>query len=260
MERLQKFLARSGVASRRRAEQLILAGRVTVNGGVVSGLGVKVDPGTDVVAVDGVTVAPPAALRYVLLNKPAGVVTTLDDPQGRRTVAEFVPPDAPRLFPVGRLDYNTTGLLLLTNDGELAHALMHPRFHVPKTYEAVVRGVPDQADVERLRTGVRLDDGTTAPAAVQVTPLGPHKAKVTLTIHEGRKRQVRRMLSAVGHPVETLARTAYGPLTDEGLPVGAVRELTVKEVAALKAAVRSAGPSGAAGHKEQEIPPSTAGE
>lgn len=242
MERLQKFLARAGVASRRRAEELIRLGRVAVNGETVTDLGVKVDPARDAVTVDGETVQPPRAYRYVLLNKPAGVVTTLADPQGRRTVAEFVPPDAPRLFPVGRLDYNTTGLLLLTNDGELAHALMHPRYHVPKTYRALVDGVPDLADVERLRAGVRLDDGMTAPAEVSVSPAGPDTAVVTLTIREGRKRQVRRMLSAVGHPVRTLARIAFGPLTDEGLPIGSTRELSPAEVEALRAAIAAQEP------------------
>ena len=239
-ERVQKFLARAGVASRRRAEELIREGRVRVNGEVVSSLSLKVDPDSDTVTFDGARVTAPDSLHYVLLNKPAGVVTTLDDPQGRPSVAQYVSADGPRLFPVGRLDQNTTGLLVLTNDGELAHALMHPRYHVPKTYQAVVAGVPDQDDLRRLRIGIDLDDGRTAPADVRCLEGEDDSCTLLLTLHEGRKRQVRRMLSAVGHPVLSLARVGYGPLTLEGLVEGETRELTEPEIEALRLAAGGA--------------------
>jgi pseudouridine synthase len=237
-ERLQKFLSRAGVASRRAAETMILAGRVSVNGAVLSELGIKVVAGTDEVRVDGVAVELPAASWYVMLNKPAGVVTTLDDPQGRATVAQYIPDGAPRLFPVGRLDFATTGLLLLTNDGELAHALMHPRHHVPKVYHAEVDGVPDAQDLRRLREGIDLDDGRTAPATAAVVERGKNRSVVEITLREGRKRQVRRMLSAVGHPVRQLSRIAYGPLPLGTLAEGSVRVLNTDEVDALRAATR----------------------
>lgn len=237
-ERLQKFLSRAGVASRRAAEELILAGRVTVNGTVVSILGEKIVAGCDQVAVDGTRIEPPAALWYLMLNKPAGVVTTLDDPQGRPTVARFIPAGAPRLFPIGRLDYATTGLLLLTNDGEFAHLMMHPRHHVPKVYRAEVDGVPDAADLRQLREGVELDDGRTAPASARIVERTPGRALVEMTLHEGRKRQVRRMLSAVGHPVRMLRRVAYGPVSLGQLAEGSVRALRDDEVRVLRAAAK----------------------
>lgn len=235
-ERLQKFLARAGVASRRAAEEMIVAGRVMVNGSVVRTLGEKVVAGRDEVRADGHLVQPPATLWYLLLNKPAGVVTTLDDPQERPTVARFIPDGAPRLFPIGRLDYATTGLLLLTNDGEFAHLMMHPRHHVPKVYRAEVDGVPDAADLRQLREGVDLDDGRTAPASARVVERGAGRAIVEMTLREGKKRQVRRMLSAVGHPVRMLKRIAYGPVSLGQLAEGSVRALRDDEVAALRAA------------------------
>jgi pseudouridine synthase len=235
-ERLQKFLSRAGVASRRAAEELILAGRVSVNGAVVRTLGEKVDPASDAVSVDGRPVTAAENPIYLLLNKPVGFVTTLEDPQGRPTVASFIPSDGPRLFPVGRLDLGTSGLLLLTNDGELAHLLMHPRYHVPKTYRAQVDGVPDAGDLTRLREGVQLDDGTTSPAEAQLERVTNDSAVVVLTLREGRKRQVRRMLSAVGHPVRTLERIGYGPLEIGDLSPGEVRVLSRDEVEALRAA------------------------
>ena len=235
-ERLQKFLSRAGVASRRAAEEMMLAGRVSVNGEVVTGLGTKIVAGADEIRVDGRVVQPPQELVYLMLNKPAGVMTTLDDPQGRPTVAGFVPEGAPRLFPVGRLDYATTGLLLLTNDGELAHALMHPRHHVSKLYRVEVDGVPNQADLRQLRDGVELDDGLTAPAEVRLLEKRPRRAVVEITLREGRKRQVRRMFSAVGHPVRSLMRIAYGPLPLGTLAEGSVRELGGEEVRALREA------------------------
>jgi 23S rRNA pseudouridine2605 synthase len=226
--RLNAFLARAGVASRRRADELIKAGRVTVDG----------EPGqlnTDVgardrVEVDG-TLVEQQPLRYVLLHKPSGVVTTARDPQGRPTVVELVP-DEPRVVPVGRLDADTTGALLLTNDGPLAHRLAHPRYGVEKTYVAEVEGEPDDEALQRLRDGVELDDGPTAPA--KACRLGP--ARVELVIHEGRKHQVKRMLAAVGHPVTQLHRSAYAGLTLEGVDAGSWRELELVEVTRLREA------------------------
>jgi len=234
-ERIAKYLSRSGIASRRASEELVAEGRVSVNGTVITEPGTKIVPGVDEVRVDGLLVEPPAEFEYLMLNKPMGVVTTLDDPQGRPTIVRFLPPGLPRVFPVGRLDYTTTGLLLLTNDGELAHLLMHPRHNVPKVYHAVVEGVPDEGDLRRLRDGVELDDGPTSPAEARVLERRARTAAVEITLREGRKRQVRRMLSAVGHPVIALSRVAYGPLTLGDLPEGAARRLDPAEVDALRA-------------------------
>ena len=228
--RLNAFLARAGVASRRRADELIKAGRVTVNG--EPGQLNTVVGARDRVEVDGRQVER-QRLRYVLLHKPAGVLTTASDPQGRPTVVELVPGE-PRVVPVGRLDADTTGALLLTNDGELAHRLAHPRYGVEKTYVAEVEGDPDEAALQRLRDGLELDDGLTAPARAR--RLG--RGRVELVLHEGRKHQVKRMLAAVGHPVERLHRSAYAGLTLEGLEPGACRELEPSEVAELSEAAR----------------------
>jgi 23S rRNA pseudouridine2605 synthase len=225
--RLNAYLARAGVASRRGAEKLILAGRVRVNG-ELAGLTTFVDP-RDAVEVDGRPIEP-EPLTYVLLHKPAGVVTTARDPQGRPTVVGLVGHER-RVVPVGRLDADTTGALLLTNDGPLAHRLMHPRFEVDKVYEADVEGEPDDEALRRLAGGVELEDGLTAPARVQ--RLGP--SLVELVIHEGKKHQVKRMLAAVGHPVRRLHRKVYAGLTLEGLAPGEWRELTSNEVERLRA-------------------------
>ena len=233
--RLNAWLARAGVASRRGADELIKAGRVTVNG----------EPGqlntfvaaNDVVRLDGRALER-QRLAYVLLNKPAGVVTTARDPQGRPTVVGLVG-HASRVVPVGRLDAETTGALLLTNDGALAHRLAHPRYGVEKVYVAEVEGRPSDETLARLASGVTLDDGPTAPARVR--RLGP--ATVELAIHEGRNRQVRRMLDAVGHPVRTLHRSGYGPLTVEGLEPGAWRELGSAEVEKLASSGRGSATS-----------------
>jgi len=225
--RLNAFLARAGLASRRRADELIKAGRVTVNG--EPGQLNTVVGARDRVEVDGREVAR-QPLRYVLLHKPSGVVTTARDPQRRPTVVELVPHE-PRVVPVGRLDADTTGALLLTNDGQLAHRLAHPRYGVEKTYVAVVEGDPDDAALRELREGVELDDGRTAPARAR--RLGP--GRVELVLHEGRKHQVKRMLAAVGHPVTRLHRSAYAGLTLEGLEPGACRELEPSEVKQLGA-------------------------
>lgn len=225
--RLNAYLARAGVASRRAADDLIKAGRVTVNG-APGQLNTFVES-RDRVEVDGTPVAL-QRLAYVLLHKPAGVVTTARDPQGRRTVVDLVPHET-RVVPVGRLDADTTGALLLTNDGPLAHRLAHPRYGVEKVYEADVEGEPDDATLQRLRDGIDLDDGPTAPA--RVTRLAP--SRIELVLHEGRNRQVRRMLDAVGHPVTRLHRATYAGLTLEGLEPGQWRELEPSEVDALRA-------------------------
>jgi len=229
-ERLQKFLARSGIASRRKSEELIAAGRVMVNGVVVEELGTKVVPG-DVVWLDGKPVDP-EPLEYHLLNKPTGYLSAVSDSRGRGTVIDLVPSNA-RLFPVGRLDSDTTGLIILTNDGYLAHGLMHPRFEVDKVYRAEVNGELSEADFDSLRRGIILEDGPTWPAEVRLTGKTKTGSIVELVIHEGRKRQVRRMLEAVGHPVRSLHRKRYAMLTDDGLAPGDSRPLTGEEIDSL---------------------------
>jgi len=226
--RLNRFLAAAGLGSRRAVEELIAAGRVTVNGepGLLT---TTVEEGDDV-RLDG-TALGREARRWVLLHKPAGVVTTARDPQGRPTVVGLVP-GGPRLFPVGRLDRETTGALLLTNDGELAHRLMHPSMGVEKVYIAEIEGTPDAAALTRLRGGVELEDGMTAPARVRVLAPG----RIELRLHEGKNRQVRRMCAAVGHPVRRLHRSEYAGLTLGGLAEGEWRDLTPKEVQALQKA------------------------
>lgn len=235
--RLQRFLARAGVASRRGSEDLMTAGRVAVNGVVVRELGAKVDPRRDVVTVDGRDVRPDGTAAWYALNKPSGYVTTMSDPQGRPTVASLMPAEAPAgLFPVGRLDRDTTGLLLLTSDGDLGHALLHPRHHVWKTYRAIVDGEPSAADLESLAGGIRLDDGVTAPAKVSLVWSDGVRAEVEIALREGRKRQVKRMLSAVGHPVRELRRIAFGPVGLGDLAEGEARLLTEHEIGALREA------------------------
>jgi 23S rRNA pseudouridine2605 synthase len=229
-ERLQKILAQAGLGSRRACEELIAAGRVRVNGTRAT-LGDRADPESDLVEVDGAAIGVRQGLVHYLLNKPAGVVTTADDPQGRPTVVDLVAADA-RVYPVGRLDADTEGLLLLTNDGELAHRLTHPSFGVDKEYLAVVEGTPSRGAVRRLREGVELEDGVTAPAKVSL--VDPHTLRIT--IHEGRNRQVRRMCAAVGHPVRRLVRTRIGPLAERRLAPGEWRALTQAEVRALERA------------------------
>ena len=235
-ERLQKMLASLGFGSRRACEELIVAGRVRVNGERAQ-LGRRIDLTSDTVEVDGVPVGVRPGLVYYLLNKPVGVVTTATDPLGRRTVVDLVP-ERPRVFPVGRLDADSEGLLILTNDGELAQRLSHPSFGVDKEYLAQVEGKPSPGALRRLREGVQLDDGLTAPASVAAVSPG----LLRLVIHEGRNRQVRRMCAAVGHPVVRLVRTRIGPLADRRLPPGRWRELSVAELRTLAEAARPAGP------------------
>src|SRR5687767_5557876 len=240
--RLQKVLSQAGIASRRAAEKLIAEGRVTVNGQTVREMGVKADPAVDDVRVDGSRVKTAQRQRYILLYKPAGFVTTRSDPQRRRTVIELLRGVREYVYPVGRLDYDTEGLLLLTNDGDLAAMLTHPRHGVERTYEARVAGIPDEAAVERLRRGIPLDGKRTLPA--DVTLLNPGRSgdgTLRLTIREGRNRQVRRMCDAVGHPVRALIRIRIGPLQDRRLKPGEWRELSDVEVKALRGVVVARG-------------------
>ena len=232
--RLQKLLARAGLGSRRTVEDLIAEGRVTVNGEVAE-LGRRADAETDRIEVDGARIGLRSDTVWYLLNKPAGVVTTASDPQGRPTVVELVP-DEPRVFPVGRLDADTEGLLLLTNDGDATHRLTHPSYGVEKEYLAHVAGTPSRGALRRLREGVDLDDGPTAPA--KVSAVAPDV--VRLVIHEGRNRQVRRMCDAVGHPVQRLVRVRIGPIRDQHLAPGSWRALEPAEIRALERAASGA--------------------
>jgi len=236
---LQKILAQAGYGSRRVCEQLILQGRVRINGQVVTQLGVQADPQCDVIEVDGKRVQLSEEHTYILLHKPAGVVTTRRDAHAARTVMDLLQGVTAAVFPVGRLDADTTGALLLTDDGELAYRLTHPRYGVPKTYLVEVRGEVGEEALRRLREGVLLEDGMTAPAQVQKVRYlaGRGTTLLRLTIHEGRKRQVKRMCMAVGHPVVRLHRERFGHLTLHQLPVGAWRYLTDEEIVALRRAV-----------------------
>ena len=239
-ERLQKILSGAGVASRRAAERLMAEGRVSVNGTVVRELGTKADPEADDIRVDGRAIRRATRRLYFLLNKPRGYVTTRSDPEGRRTVLDLLAGVREYVFPVGRLDYDSEGLLLLTNDGDLAARLTHPSHEVPREYHARIRGVPDAHAVRRLSQGIVLDGRRTAPATIRVLEEGlgddGTQALLSLTLHEGRTRQVRRMCEAVGHPVVRLRRVRIGPISDPALPLGAYRALTAREVAALKKA------------------------
>jgi pseudouridine synthase len=243
MERLQKILSQAGVASRRAAEKLMAEGRVSVNGTTVREMGTKADPATDDIRVDGRRIKSAQVLRYILLNKPVGYVTTRSDPQRRPTVIDLLRGVREYVYPVGRLDYDTEGLLLLTNDGDLAARLAHPRHGVERTYEARVAGVPDAEAIERLRTGIPLDGRRTLPADVTRLQRGRPSSSLrtgrdrdgvlVMTIREGRNRQVRRMCEAVGHPVRALTRTRIGPISDRRLKPGQWRDLTVEEIRAL---------------------------
>jgi 23S rRNA pseudouridine2605 synthase len=240
-ERLNRFLARAGVASRRAADALIASGAVRVNGHRPPPAGLMIDPDKDQVTVDGKAVRPPAAHRYLMLNKPLGVITTASDESARRTVLDVVGEEGKhghRLFPVGRLDGDSTGLLLLMDDGDLSFRLTHPRYKVAKEYVALVAGVPTTKELQALRDGVKLSDGVTAPAEVQLMRAttgdrDSRQAEIRLVIHEGRNRQVRRMFEAVGHRVVGLERTAFGPLRMGRLKQGGWRVLSPGEIAAL---------------------------
>ncbi len=230
--RLNRYLAQAGVAARRRADELIAARRVSINGRIVTELGTNVRDG-DRVEVDGALAELPLERTYLLLNKPLGVVTTMRDPQGRAAVADFVPASV-RVVPVGRLDYATGGALLLTDDGELAHSLLHPRYGVEKTYRAEIAGRLSARDVRSLHQGIALDEFRTGGAKLRVLAVRRDRSVVDVTIHEGRNRQVRRMFEALGHRVLALTRTRFGPLRLGNLSAGCMRPLTARELAALE--------------------------
>ncbi len=234
MIRIQKYLAEAGIASRRQAEELIRAGRVQLNGETLTQMGTVIDPAKDQVRVDGKEVQQKEGKVYLLLNKPVGVVTTLHDPQRRKKITDLLKGVKERVYPVGRLDFNTEGLLLLTNDGELAYRLTHPRFKVDKTYVAEVRGHMEADVMTRLKKGVMLEDGLTSPAKINLLAKNSIRTLFEITIHEGRNRQVRRMCEAVGHPVKALRRVRFGPLKLEHLEPGEFRNLTVEEIKSLK--------------------------
>jgi 23S rRNA pseudouridine2605 synthase len=238
--RLQKVLAAAGVASRRACELLIAEGRVEVNGRVVTEQGRRVDPERDLIRVDGSRIPPPRRHLYLVLNKPRGVVSTMDDPEGRRTLADVVAegsagrrPIRERLFHVGRLDTDTEGLILLTNDGDFAQRMSHPSYEVPRTYLAEVAGVVAPPTLKRLRGGISLEDGPVRPRSVKIVSTAAEKTLVSITLHEGRNRIVRRTMEAVGHPVRRLSRTGIGPVRLGTLKVGEYRELTREELGGL---------------------------
>lgn len=232
-ERLQKIISAAGVASRRAAENLIITGRVTVNGIVVTELGSKADPARDTISVDGKLLSVPSRKLYILLYKPVGYMTTLDDPEGRPLVTDLLKELGERVYPVGRLDYNTEGLLLLTNDGEWANRLMHPRHEVEKEYHVRVRGKAHRSQLDQLANGVEIDGRTTAPAVVRMVKEGEQNDWFSITIHEGRNRQVRRMCEAVSLSVVRLRRVRYGAVTVGNLKPGEFRHLTETEVRSL---------------------------
>lgn len=233
MERLQKVLAGAGIASRRQAEVLILEGKVQVNGQVVTELGTKVDPVKDRILVKGKSIHKEEQ-RTFLFYKPLYVISSMSDPQKRKVIPDFFRHVKERVYPVGRLDFDTEGLLIVTNDGELANHLLHPRFEVEKQYVATVKGIPDENSLDQLRKGIYLEDGLTAPAEVKLIHKRDEDSKIKLTIHEGRNRQIRRMCKAIGHPVMHLVRTRLANLTIKGLKRGEYRELTFSEVNSLK--------------------------
>jgi pseudouridine synthase len=237
-DRLQKILSRHGIASRREAEQMILAGRVAVNGNKVTELGTKADPDRDRIEVDGKLLQPTAPkFIYLLINKPTGIVCTCDDPQGRRTVLDILPPEYRHVYPVGRLDYNSSGALILTNDGDFANYLMHPRHHVPKTYEVWIRGVPVPQTINQWQTGVILEGKRTHPATVNILKVdrdnkNPH-TQLQIILSEGRNRQIRKVAELLGHPVLSLHRIAIASVSLAHLKVGAYRLLNDDEIKTL---------------------------
>jgi len=237
-ERLQKIISQAGLASRRDAEKIIVAGRVSVNGKVAAELGTKVEQ-QDVIKIDG-NIINREKIVYVLLNKPKGVVTTLRDPEGRETVANLVKDIPQRVYPVGRLDYSTEGLLILTNDGDLTQAITHPKHHIPKVYEVKVLGLPSDEELDKIRQGIKLEDGLTQPAKVTLLARDYERnvSDLELTIFEGKNRQIRRMFEAISHPVRSLKRTKLAFLTLGGLRRGSYRLLTEQEVSKLKQLVQ----------------------
>lgn len=232
-QRIQKILAQMGVASRRKAEGLIEEGRVTVNGKIAT-IGMKADPAKDHIKVDGKLLTKPEPKIYLMFNKPTGVVTSLFDPEGRPTVKDFLKGIKYRVFPVGRLDYNSEGLLLITNDGDFAYSILHPSKRIPKTYVVKVKGTIDEITMDKLREGIRLEDGLTAPAKVKKIRQSDSNSWVEITIYEGRKRQIRRMFEKVGHPVIRLKRIAIDGIKIGDLKPGEIRHLTSEEIKRLR--------------------------
>jgi len=232
-ERLQKIIGQAGLASRRAAEKMIAEGRVKVDGRIVTELGFKVDPSKAAIYVDGKQLKAAEPHVYFLLNKPKGYLSTAHDERGRRTVLDLLPEVAERVYPVGRLDNNTEGLLLITNDGTLMNGLLHPKYEVEKTYIARIAGEPDETALDRLRQGIRLEDGMTAPAKVRLLEQGEGQSRVEIVIHEGRNRQVRRMFAAIGCDVRALKRVKFAGLTLQGVKRGKYRALTPEELVAL---------------------------
>jgi len=240
-ERLQKVLAQMGVASRRASEKLILDGRVTVNGQVVTKLGTKVDVATDTIKVDGKLIRHKEPYVYYILHKPRGYISSVKDDRGRKSIMELIPEVKERVFPVGRLDYDSEGLIILTNDGQLANRLLHPRYEVWKYYLVEVKGQFSQLALEKMRSGIELEDGITSEAYVELLASDSKRTLLKVGIHEGRNRQVRRMCEALGYPVTRLIRTQIGPIKLGKLPCGAYRQLTPAEVGKLKQAVSRRG-------------------
>jgi len=235
MVRLQKFLAQKGVTSRRKAEELILAGRVAVNGQTITELGTKIESGKDNVTLDGRSIDSDGALVYLMLHKPEGVITSVSDPQKRPVVMKYVKDIPERIFPVGRLDYDSSGLLLLTNDGDLAQVLTHPRHEVPKTYVATLQGVPNREGLRAFTQGIEIEGVKTAPAEIKILRRKyPHSCTVNITIHEGRNRQIRKMCAAIGCPVIQLKRVSIGKVYLGNLPRGQYRYLTKAEIQHLR--------------------------
>lgn len=234
MERLHKVMARAGVASRRRCEEIIASGLVKVNGKVITEPGTKVDPARDTIRVGGEALELSPARQYILMYKPRGYITTLSDEKGRKKVTDLLKGNNGRVYPVGRLDYDSEGLLLLTNDGDLTYALTHPKHQVPKTYQVRVSGVPDPVKLQQMEKGLPLEDGLTAPARVRLRGQRDGNALLEITVHEGRKHQVKRMCEYIGHPVIRLKRTKFGNLNIEELKPGQYRHLSVNELKMLK--------------------------
>lgn len=233
-ERLQKIIANSGAASRRKAEELIVEGFVTVNGNVVRELGTKADPEKDAIKVSGKLIRLPQRNTYIVMNKPQGYITSMSDPEGRPIVTELLKGVKARVYPVGRLDYDTEGLLIMTDDGDLAHSLMHPSHEIAKTYLVKIKGYLEDKEMEKLETGVKLEDGLTSPAVVRKLKKADANSWIELTIHEGRYHQVKRMLEKVGHQVIKLIRVRYGSIELGNVPPGTFRYMTPEEVKSLK--------------------------
>ena len=253
--RLQKVIAASGLASRRKAEEWIAQGRVTINGKIVRELGTRIDPERDHVKVDGRHLKSVEPYAYLLLNKPKGIVSTLNDPEGRPTIEHLLHGVTLRMFPVGRLDFDTEGLMLLTNHGELAQALLHPRYHVAKVYLAKVKGVLNDDEIDQLARGVRLEDGMTAPATVKKVRKAAENSWLEVTIYEGRKHQIKRMFEVVGHPVLKLKRIRFGPLALGDLLPGEFRYLTDREANTLRGIFQHKQQQEAEGISSQPIRP-----